>query len=89
MSREFSSNLDKDVQTETTNSSACLFDQANADAHSVKWNTLFVQMDKALSEEESHLVRFATRLTRTNMHTCLGSLLTTGIRHSLLAQLFC
>lgn len=70
MSREFSSNLEKDAYI-TTGSTVCHLDQATADAHSVRWNTLFAQMDKALSEEENHLVRVASSLNRRIMHRVL------------------
>lgn len=58
------------------------FDQATADAHSARWSTLFGQMDKALSEEEGHLVRLLSIFTRGIMHrlhflhTCIGSVFT-------------
>lgn len=78
MSREFSSNLDKDVQM--TNSTACLFDQATADAHSVKWNTLFAQMDKALSEEEGHLENWLNQVKEMQLHCEMG-LNTNSLHH--------
>lgn len=55
LSREFSSNLEKDSYT-TKGSTLSDPDKASADAHAVRWTTLFEQMDKALSEEESHMV---------------------------------
>lgn len=69
VSREFSSNQENDLQM--INSTAGHFDQASADAHSVRWNTLFGQMDKALSEEEGQLVRFATIFTRINIFSSI------------------
>lgn len=62
MSREFSSKVDKDLHN-SKGSTLCPFDQATADAHSIKWNKLFAQMDKALSEEESNLVRVASTIS--------------------------
>ncbi|KAH6802211.1 hypothetical protein C2S51_033657 [Perilla frutescens var. frutescens] len=70
MSREFSSNLDKDVQT--TNSTSSNFDQATADAHSAKWSTLFAQMDKALSEEEGHLENWLNQVKEMQLHCEMG-----------------
>lgn len=37
-------------------STSCHRDTTTADAHRVKWNAMFDQMDKTLSEEERQLV---------------------------------
>ncbi|CAI9774927.1 unnamed protein product [Fraxinus pennsylvanica] len=56
MSREFPSNQENDLYTIGFN----FFrpDKATANAHFVRWRTMFRHMDKALSEEESQLVSF-------------------------------
>ncbi|KAI3458465.1 hypothetical protein Pfo_015128 [Paulownia fortunei] len=67
MSREFSPNLEKDACT-TKGSTVCHLDQATADAHSIRWSTLFAQMDKALSEEESHLESWLNQVKDMQLH---------------------
>ncbi|KAK6156001.1 hypothetical protein DH2020_010249 [Rehmannia glutinosa] len=67
MSREFSPDLEKDACT-IKGSTFCHFDQATADAHSSRWSSLFAQMDKALSEEESHLENWLNQVKEMQLH---------------------
>ncbi|KAL0452651.1 UNVERIFIED_CONTAM: hypothetical protein Slati_1243200 [Sesamum latifolium] len=67
MSREFSSNLEKDSYT-TEASTLCHFDKSSIDAHAVRWTTLFEEMDKALSEEESHLESWLNQVKEMQLH---------------------
>ncbi|KAL0402988.1 UNVERIFIED_CONTAM: hypothetical protein Sradi_1939600 [Sesamum radiatum] len=67
MSREFSSNLEKDSYT-TEASTLCHFDKSPIDAHAVRWTTLFEEMDKALSEEESHLESWLNQVREMQLH---------------------
>ncbi|KAL8539390.1 hypothetical protein ACS0TY_001133 [Phlomoides rotata] len=71
ISSEFSSNIDKDLHT-SKSSTLCHFDQATADAHSVKWNNVFAQMDKALSEEESNLDNWLSQVKEMQLHCEFG-----------------
>ncbi|KAK4436445.1 hypothetical protein Salat_0808200 [Sesamum alatum] len=71
MSREFSSHLEKDSYT-TEASTLCHFDKASADAHAVRWSTLFQEMDKALSEEESHLESWLKQVKEMQLHCGRG-----------------
>ncbi|KAK4385240.1 hypothetical protein Sango_2648000 [Sesamum angolense] len=80
MSREFSSNLDKEAYT-TKGSSFCHPDQATADAHSVRWSTLFAQMDKALSDEESHLESWLNQVKEMQLH-CEKGLYKNSLSHA-------
>ncbi|KAL3622043.1 hypothetical protein CASFOL_034239 [Castilleja foliolosa] len=57
MSTEFSSNC---------------FDQATADAHSVRWGSLFEEMDKALSDEESQLENWLNQVKEMQLHCDKG-----------------
>ncbi|KAL6533005.1 hypothetical protein OROMI_027117 [Orobanche minor] len=63
MSREFSSNPEKD---------GCHYDQAVVNAHSVRWRTLFAQMDGALSEEESQLESWLNQVKEMQLHCDKG-----------------
>ncbi|KAL1559373.1 hypothetical protein AAHA92_09722 [Salvia divinorum] len=78
ISREFLSDQDNDLQM--INSTATHFDQATADAHSVRWSTLFGQMDKALSEEEGHLENWLNQVKEMQSHCEIG-LSTNGLHH--------
>ncbi|KAK6145702.1 hypothetical protein DH2020_022522 [Rehmannia glutinosa] len=62
ISREFSSNLDTDSYVTKG------FDKASADGHVVRWSTLFGQMDKALSEEETHLENWLNQVKEMQLH---------------------
>ncbi|KAL3837822.1 hypothetical protein ACJIZ3_022413 [Penstemon smallii] len=64
ISREFSHNEDK----------------TTVDAHSLRWNTLFGQMDKALSEEESHLETWLNQVKEMQLH-CERGLCTSSSIH--------
>lgn len=55
VSREFSSNQENEPYS-SQSSIVGQFDKATADAHHARWNSLFNQMDRALSEEEKQLV---------------------------------
>ncbi|PIN19092.1 hypothetical protein CDL12_08232 [Handroanthus impetiginosus] len=59
ISREFASILEKDSDTT---------DNSSADAHAVRWSTLFEQMDKALCEEESHLENWLNQVKEAQSH---------------------
>ncbi|KAL7108615.1 hypothetical protein ACP275_06G123600 [Erythranthe tilingii] len=52
ISREFSSNHDKET----------------ADVHAVRWSNIFGQMDKSLSEEESHLENWLNQVKEMQLH---------------------
>ncbi|KAL3650350.1 hypothetical protein CASFOL_006753 [Castilleja foliolosa] len=52
-------------------------DKASADAHAVRWNTLFGQMDKTLSEEEIHLETWLNQVKEMQLHC------ESGLRNSL------
>ncbi|XP_057778421.1 uncharacterized protein LOC130997182 isoform X1 [Salvia miltiorrhiza] len=80
ISGEFSSNLENDIQI--INSTASHFDQATADAHSVRWSTIFGQMDKALSEEEGHLENWLNQVKEMQSHCEIG-LNTNSLHHPL------
>ncbi|XP_011076586.1 uncharacterized protein LOC105160796 [Sesamum indicum] len=80
MSREFSSNLDKEAYTKK-GSTFCHPDQATADAHSVRWSTLFAQMDKALSDEESHLESWLNQVKEMQLH-CEKGLYKNSLSHA-------
>lgn len=80
MSREFSSNLDKEAYTKK-GSTFCYPDQATADAHSVRWSTLFAQMDKALSDEESHLESWLNQVKEMQLH-CEKGLYKNSLSHA-------
>ncbi|KAK4433494.1 hypothetical protein Salat_1111700 [Sesamum alatum] len=80
MSREFSSNLDKEAYM-TKGSTFCHPDQATADAHSVRWNTLFAQMDKALSDEENHLESWLNQVKEMMLH-CEKGLYKNSLSHA-------
>ncbi|GFQ04414.1 hypothetical protein PHJA_002585300 [Phtheirospermum japonicum] len=57
MAKEFSSNC---------------FDRATADAHSARWGSLFEQMDKALSVEESQLENWLNQVKEMQLHCDKG-----------------
>ncbi|KAL6531155.1 hypothetical protein OROHE_014224 [Orobanche hederae] len=59
ISREFSSNLERDSQ------------------HAARWSTMFAQMDKGLSEEESHLESWLNQVKEMQLHC------ESGLRNSL------
>ncbi|XP_042015872.1 uncharacterized protein LOC121763848 [Salvia splendens] len=78
ISREFSSNQENNVPMISSTTSH--FDQATADAHSVRWSTLFGQMDKALSEEEGHLENWLNQVKEMQSY-CEVGLSTNGLHH--------
>ncbi|PIM99303.1 hypothetical protein CDL12_28202 [Handroanthus impetiginosus] len=67
VTREFSSNLEKDTFM-TNGSTGCHLNLATANVHSVRWNAIFAQMDKALSEEESHLESWLNQVKEMQLH---------------------
>ncbi|KAI3470963.1 hypothetical protein Pfo_027626 [Paulownia fortunei] len=71
LSREFSFNIEKDSYV-TKGSTLCDPDKASADAHVVRWSTLFGQMDKALSEEESYLENWLNQVKEMQLHSERG-----------------
>ncbi|KAL0321761.1 UNVERIFIED_CONTAM: hypothetical protein Scaly_2472500 [Sesamum calycinum] len=71
---------DKEAYT-TKGSSFCHPDQATADAHSVRWSTLFAQMDKALSDEESHLESWLNQVKEMQLH-CEKGLYKNSLSHA-------
>ncbi|GFP86619.1 hypothetical protein PHJA_000805700 [Phtheirospermum japonicum] len=77
ITREFSNNNTEKESNETKSSTLCSFDKASADAHAVRWNTLFGQMDKSLSDEESHLENWLNQVKEMQLH-CEN-----GLRNSL------
>ncbi|KAL0359107.1 UNVERIFIED_CONTAM: hypothetical protein Sangu_0760100 [Sesamum angustifolium] len=46
----------------------CHFDKSSIDAHAVRWSTLFEEMDKSLSEEESHLESWLNQVNEMQLH---------------------
>ncbi|KAG8380973.1 hypothetical protein BUALT_Bualt06G0072100 [Buddleja alternifolia] len=80
LSREFSSNSEKDSYV-ANSSIVCHPDQTTADAHSVRWNTMFGQMDKALSEEETHLENWLNQVKEMQLH-CERGLYNSNPYHS-------
>ncbi|KAL2248982.1 uncharacterized protein LOC105166978 [Sesamum indicum] len=71
MSREFSSKLENNSYT-TEASTLCHFDKSSIDAHAIRWSTLFEEMEKALSEEESHLESWLNQVKEMQLHCQRG-----------------
>ncbi|KAL2549897.1 hypothetical protein Fot_11427 [Forsythia ovata] len=67
VSREFTSNQENDMHI-TKDSVVCRPDKATADAHFVRWSTLFGQMDKTLCEEENLLESWLNQVKEMQLH---------------------
>ncbi|CAA3016221.1 Hypothetical predicted protein [Olea europaea subsp. europaea] len=67
VSREFTSNHKTDMHI-TKNSIVWHPDKATADAHFVRWSTLFGQMDKTLCEEENLLESWLKQVKEMQLH---------------------
>ncbi|KAL2558420.1 hypothetical protein Fot_03159 [Forsythia ovata] len=66
MSREFSSNQENDLYSK--GSKFLCPDKATDDPHVVRWRTMFGNMDKALSEEESQLESWLNQVKEMQLH---------------------